>query len=43
MLAWAQQVGLVGEGALAWLLLAAWSLVSLAWLFWPRQAQAQPV
>lgn len=42
VLLWAQQVGLAGAGGLAWTLLALWSLGSLAWLFWPRQAAAQP-
>lgn len=40
-LVWAQQVGLIGGGSLAWALLAAWSLGSLIWLFWPRGEQAQ--
>ena len=41
-LLWAQQVGLVAGGMLVWWLLAAWSLASLSWLLWPRQAQTQP-
>lgn len=41
-LLWAQQVGLVGEGMLVWGLLVAWSLASLTWLLWSRQAQTQP-
>ena len=41
-LLWAQQVGLVADGMLVWWLLAAWSLASLSWLLWPRQAQTQP-
>jgi len=40
-LLWAQQVGLIGAGSLPWLLLAAWSLASLAWLLRPRQAPAR--
>ncbi|MBC9252764.1 hypothetical protein A9179_21070 [Pseudomonas alcaligenes] len=40
-LAWAQQAGLL-DGTLPWLLLATWSLLSLAWLLWPRRIQAQP-
>ncbi|WP_252273607.1 sterol desaturase family protein [Pseudomonas subflava] len=40
-LAWAQQVGLLPGGALPWLLLAAWSLGNLLWLFWPRGDRLQ--
>jgi hypothetical protein len=40
-LLWAQQVGLIGGGSLAWVLLAIWSLASLIWLFWPGRAWAQ--
>ena len=42
-LAWAQQVGLIGSGGLPWTLLAGWSLVSLVWLWWPRQERLPAV
>ena len=42
-LAWAQQVGLIGSGSLPWTLLAGWSLVSLVWLWWPRQERLPAV
>ncbi|MDD0842297.1 sterol desaturase family protein [Pseudomonas sp. Gutcm_11s] len=40
-LAWAQQVGLLPGGMLPWLLVLAWGLASLLWLYWPRQEQVQ--
>jgi len=42
-LAWAQQAGLIGSGSLPWTLLAGWSLVSLVWLWWPRQERLPAV
>lgn len=42
-LVWAQQVGLLAGGATLWLLLGAWSLASLIWLFWPAPRTTQAI
>ena len=42
LLAWVASGVLGMQALLVWWLLAAWSLASLSWLLWPRQAQTQP-